>query len=738
MNRYRTRLFLMRGSPSLRASRPFKRLGWGAAALALVSALLVMDSSALAASGSDLSAHGLEARSVSDGVELSWDEPIDLAEQVTGYRILRRRLRVGEHRLGELVADTGSALTAYRDTDVTSATTYVYRVVALRGDVAAPWSKRAKLTYEAPAVSPRAAEEQEGSGQLKDDAGELASTDEPEWTPKQLRATGLVAEASPGSVVLTWDAPEGDADAVDGYEILRRRVNRGEKVLQTLVVDTGTTDTTYVDRSANEEGVKYAYRVKALRNGTASVWSVFTNAIGLPAATFEHVVTNDEHETSEQEICPDLEDPTDVLQACHLPDPNLRTEIEQTLQNSPGDDITLGDMETLTSLDLSYNQLSSIDVTGLERATNLTKLNLDDNQLTQITGLGKLTSLTELAIFKNELETIDVSGLSNLVSLDLRYNKLTNITGLTDLTSLTSLLLRSNKLTSIDVTGLTSLKRLYLHTNEFTRVTGLTTLTALTSLDMTFNQLTSIDVTGLTKLEDLNVFYNQLTHITGLTDLTSLTTLTLSYNYLTSIDVTGLTALTEIAVSHNRLTSIDLTGLTPLTELDLSVNRLTSIDLTDVTALTELDLNWNRLTSVDVTGLTALTALDLSVNKLTSINLTGLTELSVLILCCNDLTQIIGLESLTNLSVLKLASNDLDSFDASVLPKLKSLYLENNNLSSINVGGLTSLITLELRNNDLTTIDVSDLTNLKYLKLGDNPLTEADIIGLRASTFLTI
>ena len=286
MNRHWTGLFLMRGSRPLRALRSFKRLGWGAAALALVSALLVMGSSAVAAGGSDLGASGLEARSVSGGVELSWDEPVSLAEQVTGYRILRRSPSLGQYRLGELVADTGSTLTVYRDTDVASSTAYVYRVVALRGGAAAPRSNKAKLTYQPPAVSPEAPEESEAlevpevSGQLRDDADAPVTAKEPAWTRRQLAPTGLVAEAGPGFVVLAWDAPAGDADAVDGYEILRRRVNRGEKVLLTLVADTGTADTSYVDRSANEEGVKYAYRVKALRDATASVWSMFTNAVG--------------------------------------------------------------------------------------------------------------------------------------------------------------------------------------------------------------------------------------------------------------------------------------------------------------------------------------------------------------------------------------------------------------------------------------------------------------------------
>ena len=64
---------------------------------------------------------------------------------------------------------------------------------------------------------------------MKTGTGEPASPKEPEWTAQELRPTGLVATAGNGFVSLTWDAPEGDADAVDGYEILRRRTNRGEK-----------------------------------------------------------------------------------------------------------------------------------------------------------------------------------------------------------------------------------------------------------------------------------------------------------------------------------------------------------------------------------------------------------------------------------------------------------------------------------------------------------------------------
>ena len=56
----------------------------------------------------------------------------------------------------------------------------------------------------------------------------------------------------------------------------------GETALATLAADTESTATTYTDATANEAGVRYVYRVKALRGSEASPWSNFY-AIDLPA-----------------------------------------------------------------------------------------------------------------------------------------------------------------------------------------------------------------------------------------------------------------------------------------------------------------------------------------------------------------------------------------------------------------------------------------------------------------------
>ena len=285
-----------------RAQRPLRGLRRVVLGLVLVSVLVVTDVSPLAASTGDSAASGASGVSVADGVELSWSEPSVQAGDVTSYRILRRRPGLGEYSLLVLVADTGSRETRYLDADVVSGTRYIYRVVALRGTAAAPRSNKVKVTFEAPAVVP---ETSEGSGQLRTETDEQVAPSEPVWSQRQLIPTGLVATAEQGFVVLSWNAPVGDADSVDGYEILRRRSNRGENALATLVADTGTVDTTYVDRTANEADVKYAYRVKALRGGTASNWSGFATAIG-QANTVSYVGGTepdlDDLETGEQRL----------------------------------------------------------------------------------------------------------------------------------------------------------------------------------------------------------------------------------------------------------------------------------------------------------------------------------------------------------------------------------------------------------------------------------------------------
>ena len=76
-------------------------------------------------------AHSLRYAANADGsVSLYWNAPDD---EVTGYRIDRRRYSMGEPKGLVYVADTGSAATTYTDTEVTAGAPHSYRVQAIRG-----------------------------------------------------------------------------------------------------------------------------------------------------------------------------------------------------------------------------------------------------------------------------------------------------------------------------------------------------------------------------------------------------------------------------------------------------------------------------------------------------------------------------------------------------------------------------------------------------------------------------
>ena len=108
-------------------------------------------------------------------------------------------------------------------------------------------------------------------------------------------------------MTLSWTAPQEDAETVDGYEILRRRPYEGEDSLATLVANTESTATTYTDATANEAGVVYVYRIKALRGGDVSLWSNFD----IIALASDYVL----NPTPEPESTPDDQAPTGLTAA---------------------------------------------------------------------------------------------------------------------------------------------------------------------------------------------------------------------------------------------------------------------------------------------------------------------------------------------------------------------------------------------------------------------------------------
>ena len=214
----------------------------------------------------------LLASAAHDSVTLTWTASTD--QTVTHYAILRRNPGTDASQVFHVIESNAGPETSYSDSSVSASSTYIYRAKAVSPTGVSQWSGYVKADTPAapdstlePTLTPTATP-----------SPEPVSTPAPE----DLRPTGLTVSLVDNKVSLSWTAPAEDAGSVDGYEILRRRPTEGESALATLVADTESTATTYTDATANEAGVRYVYRVKALRGDDVSLWSNFVR-IDLPA-----------------------------------------------------------------------------------------------------------------------------------------------------------------------------------------------------------------------------------------------------------------------------------------------------------------------------------------------------------------------------------------------------------------------------------------------------------------------
>ena len=111
----------------------------------------------------------------------------------------------------------------------------------------------------------------------------------------------------------------------------------------------------------------------------------------------------------------------------------------------PTGELTKADLEKVRRLALGGYGFDLTDVTGLEKLTQLTFLDLYGNQLTNVKGLEKLMQLTSLDLRKNKLTSVKgLEKLTQLTYLWLEHNQLTDVKGLENLKQLTSLILYDN------------------------------------------------------------------------------------------------------------------------------------------------------------------------------------------------------------------------------------------------------------------------------------------------------
>jgi Leucine-rich repeat (LRR) protein len=256
----------------------------------------------------------------------------------------------------------------------------------------------------------------------------------------------------------------------------------------------------------------------------------------------------------------------------------------------------------LTSLILNDRGIRDEDIVQLRYMTNLTTLELNRNQISDLTPISGLSRLTWLKLEGNQISDLTpLTDLSRLRNLSLGNNLFNDITPLSNLTSLRDLSLTNNSIINLSpLSGLTSLTELYVSNTQVSNLSPLSGLTNLTRLWMWNNSISDISpLSDLTQLSWVYLNGNNISDIRPLSGLSNMRTLILSDNQISDLTpLSSLSNLDSLTMLNNRISNVSpLSSLTDLTELRLQNNQISDISpLSNLRNLRLAYLNGNPIT----------------------------------------------------------------------------------------------------------------------------------------------
>ena len=352
---------------------------------------------------------------------------------------------------------------------------------------------------------------------------------------------------------------------------------------------------------------------------------------------------------------------------------------------------TIGSMTSMTSMQITGQELKGPLPSNFQSLTNLQTLDLSQNRLT-----GTLPA--------------NVAQMTSLTSLNLNTNSIAGTipTGITTLTTLTLLGLEENMLTGTiptNINALTGLTKITLGQNKLVGSipANLYSMSNLTEVDLDHNMLTgsiSAAVNGLTNVQNLELNDNMFSGGIPSTiwGMTKLTNLYLGHNLLTgaiSGNVGDLTNLLMLQLGSNSFvgqipTTID--KLTKLQVFDVAENQLVgSLPRTfNSTSLVQVELGSNSFSGPipDEILIKSLVKLTLEDNALTGVvpqSISVMTSLQYLYLDHNSFTGKIPyqMNSMSNLKTLSLYQNSFSGPFAlcKLVESLTSVNIVDNNFN---------------------------------------------------------
>ena len=496
-------------------------------------------------------------------------------------------------------------------------------------------------------------------------------------------ATANMTEAAPGQTVTLTAIPD------DGYE------------LDSWTVSTGNTTLT------NSHALETRFMMPA---GDVAVSANFVAEDG--RSMFRITVTSGEHGTASADVEEALKDAIVTLTA--VPDEGYEfagwtVESGNATLDYPTSLVTTfkmpeGDVELSTrfvrpaDLDvyslvrdekfLAYLKSAGFDTDNngrlsLAEAAEVIQMTVPyDSGISSLAGIERFVNIQNLTFAGNNVETIDLTPLSDLHYLNCNTNDITSI-DLSQNTKLGHLICYDNLLAELDLSNNPELYKLRCYGNNLTSL-DLSVNIKLEELDCSGNDIATLDLPATNAFWWLQCNGNNLTAL-DVDHCPGLKTIFCHNNQLGTLDVTQNTLLVDLSSSNCGLSTLDLTRNEELTQLSLGNNELTTLDLSGNSKLIRLSVGSNNFTSIDLSDVPMLENLHIDNNNLTSLDTSGNPAL-YLINCVNN--QISSFTASENLSFLECSNNKLTSFDVARYPKLNTLECNGNQLTTLDASSL--------------------------------------------------
>lgn len=527
------------------------------------------------------------------------------------------------------------------------------------------------------------------------------------------------------SLTISWS----DIQQADAYQLI---IN-GKTIEQSENIST-------YELEGLTSGTSYSVNVRAIQNE-----NVITEA-SQTVKTEEAEVKEDPKSTITETETPVSEPSTtkeikkSSTETVSIPDSALKRAIKQQL-GIQTNDITVTDIESLTELDASYQNITNLS--GLEKAVNVTRLNLSGNEFENVDVLKNLTKLESLDISLTSVTDLTpLAALTSLRNIDISYLELNTISPLKDL-SLSSITMYGDRyfLLKEEVAELEKANVEIVHDDYFNvYFTAIKANENRAIIEWEYDGKEDVDQ------YQLKVDGNKVSSISS-DDETSYTLSSLKANNEYTVEIFAYNKKGELIgqAKEKFQTLSDPTGGKEVTfkdpQLEKAIQKQFGLERkiveSDMTHLKELSLERKRIT--DLTGLETaknLEGLYLSSNKLSNISqLASLKNLKYLYLDGNPISDFTPLSVLTNLTSLGLGNTGVRdlSFLAN-LQALEDLSLDNNELESLStLPELNQLTFLSVYDNNLKSLQgLEKLENLTSLSADENPIKSLDDLDVQS------